>query len=490
MDKELKKIIDAIKENKCVLILGPEICEINSEIFKGVKPKDFDESLRLAYDYYINHELEEGREKNKVKGNPIQFNEYSFVKENLLTYPLELRSENHLYEFSEWFFSQMVNWKEPFSQIAQLPFSLILSLLPDEHLEKIMYETNKDAVLVSSYSRFNEPPKEPIDRVPIVRKTVLYKLLGNLSTRDSVFTFEHWFDFIFKIIRGEPELPEGVLSLLRSAKMIVFVGVRVEKWYIQMLIRLLLKSGRMDANKFAFVNVKEERVEDLAEERFDITYNAKRTPVTLLNDLYSVYFSDGKSLELKSFKTAVFISYNHSDKEIAYKLKNDLEGSGIHVIIDTDNPIGFDIPKFINESVAKADFIIQLISKNFLTSAWVAQESNKAFTLAETIGKIVMPCEIDASLEDTITFRRQAMDIFNAQLKVLKDEMLKRLEKDESTKDLEPQRDRLLQLKNTYDSNIAEFQKKKRGNLQGESYKSGFQEIIDSIKKYQSKAQA
>ena len=185
-------------------------------------------------------------------------------------------------------------------------------------------------------------------------------------------------------------------------------------------------------------------------------------------------------------KATVFISYNHSDEQIADRLKFDLERLGIIVIIDKDNPIGFEIPKFINESIQKADFIIQLISRNFLTSPWVAHESMKAFSSAEITHKTVLPCEIDESLKDE-TFRENAMGMFDEKIRKISNSIRERLDRDEGIEDLEPQRRRLRELKNNYDSIIAQFRNKNRGDLRGNNYDTGFQKLVESIKVYISK---
>ncbi len=54
MDSEVNKIFEAIKNNKCVMVLGPEICEFKNHIYMGKEPKDFDDSINIAYEYYIN----------------------------------------------------------------------------------------------------------------------------------------------------------------------------------------------------------------------------------------------------------------------------------------------------------------------------------------------------------------------------------------------------------------------------------------------------
>ncbi|MEA5141734.1 toll/interleukin-1 receptor domain-containing protein [Arcicella rigui] len=488
MSLNVPKIVEAIKAKKCILVLGPEICSFNHQIFSGDTPQDFDKSLEMAYHYYNTNGLDEELDKDGLTIHPIQFFEYPFLKENLLTNNLN-DDENHLYNFVKWYFKQTKDWEQPFAKISQIPFPLVLSLLPDTHLEKSFdktFQNNPNGYMLSRYSRLNKEVPA-IAAKPTWEKPLLYKLLGDLEEKDSTFTFDHWFDFFNQIFKDEPALPTHVINTLKEASMILFLGVRLEKWYIQLLIRLLFSLGSVKGKKLAFVNMKENKMEELAKKRFNLIFDEQK-PIQLLNELYQVCQQEGllrtTSETTNLINTKVFISYNHADKALANRLKDDLEKIGIEIIIDSDNPIGFDIPTFINQSINKAEFVLQLISENFLSSAWVAQESIKAFTLAEITGKVVLPCEIDDVLNNN-EFRTQAMNKFESQLGKLKTEIGERLDKGESFEDLQAQYQRILELKNNYDKTIAEFRKKNRGDLRGNNYEIGLKQIISSIKTYQ-----
>lgn len=495
MDEELKKIVKAIKDNKCVLVLGPEICEFKNHIYDGQVPKDFDDSIDIAYQYYINHEIQDEDDKQEILKNPIIFDKNPFAKENFLT--VSDSYQVHLYDFMKWYFGQMVDWKIPFTQIAEIPFSLVLSLLPDEYLENTMQEVNKDAFASSHYSRLNKT----VNKIEVVhdQTTVLYKLLGSLSYNDATFTFKDWFNFLQSIFKDYPQLPEVIINRIKNAQMFVFVGVRVEKWYIQMLINLLLHIGEVSSAtaKIAFVNVKEEQEDKIAKDRLKVAYRKNRLPIPLLADIYNACEKE-KTLRASAstpintkIKTNVFISYNHSDSEIAFRLKKDLEVYGIKIFIYTDNLTGYSIDQFINESIRDADFILQIISKNFLSSAWVAQESIKIIHMNEIMGKEVFPCEIDEVLNDT-RFREEFKKKVNSQLNIIENKTVERhgisgIKASESTEDLNPEKNRLLNHKNNYDTIIAWLNMKNRVDLRGNKYESGVAKIIADIQIYQSK---
>ena len=87
MSKKIQDIVAAIKAGRCVLVLGPEICQIDYNRF--VKddaiqniPKDFDESLKIAYHHYIRHEI--NADDLEYWQERVKFVDYPFIKEQLI----------------------------------------------------------------------------------------------------------------------------------------------------------------------------------------------------------------------------------------------------------------------------------------------------------------------------------------------------------------------------------------------------------------------
>ena len=75
-----------------------------------------------------------------------------------------------------------------------------------------------------------------------------------------------------------------------------------------------------------------------------------------------------------------FISYSHSDKEIAIKLSENLRKNGIEVWIDKWEILPGDslVQKIFEEGLSGIDAFIVIISKNSVDSKWVKQELDVA----------------------------------------------------------------------------------------------------------------
>lgn len=470
----IEDIIEAIEQKRCVLIVGPELCH-----FEG---KTFDESIKDAYDKY--YDSLPSSEKRKIDNKKIEFINFPFLMEELMIHN-SVKAEIHIYAFVKWYFKQRTEWIDYYKLIAALPIPLIISLLPDDALQNTfeeIYGENSNAFTVSSYSRKNSKVPE-ITEAPTVEKPLIYKLVGDIDKGDANFTFTDWFGY-FKNIFGKKPLPVEILNILNENPMIVFLGVRFEKWYIQMLIRLLVSDENgalINGERFSFSYFAENDIETLVWDRFALNAEIE-APADFLQKVYDNCEKQGllKRIEksTQQINATVFISYNHQNTAIAEKLKNDLENYGITVLIDLDNPIGFSIPKFIESEMDKCDLVLPLISKTFLTSAWVAQESLSTIWSK----KKVLPCDVDNALFDS-NFIEDAFD----EVELRRQEVAKRIDnrrlKGYDTRDLTDIEDRILDLKNNLGKIIRFFQNINRASLFDDNYDKGLAEIIASIQK-------
>ena len=116
--------------------------------------------------------------------------------------------------------------------------------------------------------------------------------------------------------------------------------------------------------------------------------------------------------------STVFISYNHNDKEIATKVRLALEAQGIRVTIDSESMTpGADIQAFIHNSIRETEVTLSIVSKNSLTSDWVAMETMVAFSAEMYLeGKKFIACHIDDEMFRP-EFLPEAIDTLDQQIK-------------------------------------------------------------------------
>lgn len=213
-DVNWEYIIDTIKSEKCILMLGPEVPVSNTG-----------EPLHTALESYLG-----------VTDDPeiLYFNEdeFFFFKDETAKFPT--------YHNIQKFYSQ-TQPSEIYNKIAQIPFHLIVSISPDLLLKKVFekFQLRHDFDYYKKYEN-PQPVKKPSKDDPLI-----YNLFGSVEDDESIiFTHEDMFEFLFAI-SGDYELPNEIKSELRTAKNYIFLGFTFEKWYVKLILRLFnLHTGR------------------------------------------------------------------------------------------------------------------------------------------------------------------------------------------------------------------------------------------------------
>lgn len=190
--------------------------------------------------------------------------------------------------------------------------------------------------------------------------------------------------------------------------------------------------------------------------------------------------------EIKVDHRLVFISYNHEDKETAFKIRDCLKQERIDVIIDYDDmAAGKDIQEFIEESVKKADIIISLISDKSLQSSWVGMESATTF-LNEKFAKNkkYIACYLDENFfEDEYTLT--VVDNIDNQIKQKNDLIPQFHERRLDTSSLSNQIARLYTLRNNIDETIRRLRESLTLDIRENTFDNSMNKLVRSIRKRQ-----
>ncbi len=189
------------------------------------------------------------------------------------------------------------------------------------------------------------------------------------------------------------------------------------------------------------------------------------------------------SIDTKNSFPKIFISYNHKDQSVAFKIKDKLVRAGLEVIIDAvELGTGGNIPDFIIKSIQKTDITLSLVSTNSLMSSWVAMEtlwSNNEETLR---GRAFMPCNIDNEFFE-VEFTDNVLDAIDIKLEKINKTLKLRLEKNRDFDDLIDDRKRFNQLKVELPLTIFKLKNSLCVNLCDEHFTSGIEKVINDIKK-------
>jgi TIR domain/SIR2-like domain len=407
---EIQNIVGKISKGECVLIVGPDIVDFGEKSF-------FEKFCEAIYkDNYFSQFLA-----------PCPPN--LFAREELL----QLTDDGYLSDvrgFMQNYYSEQTIFNEPLELIAQIKFPLIISLFSDTRLNRMFEQLH----LPFEY-RFQPLSENPMEvELPTVDKPIIYNLLGDIA-EEGIITFDNLFTYLQGILGGT-NLPTNIKHLLgKPNTSFLFLGVHFEKWYIQLLLRIIMTKGKRN-----FTSLKSANSDEMC------TFIATRLRLSLSEteplDYLKLVYEECKRQNIlkvasKPERKKVFISYSHEDKEIVLKLEQRMLDSDIDVVRDEVVMTGGqEIKKFIS-IINEVDSVLTIISASSLKSTWVCEE---ILTALDNDYVNFHPCSLDKSYESN-AFVDGAVKIADDKLDEIFDQL--KLKKRESNNHLETKKNQL-----------------------------------------------
>lgn len=242
--KIIEELILDIEEEKCVLLIGPEIAGSGGQS----QTRDIHEQLleqeaqHIAY-YYPNDSLflfKEDAHKDRA-----------------------IRRLKGLYR-------QLEPPKALYQKILELPIPLIISLNPDTMLSR----TADELGLVHEFKHFRYSGGATDEvAAPSNQRPLIYNLSGSLAEEESlVLDYEDLFQLLRAVLPDG--LPNKIRLQLRRANSFLFLGFDFEKWYSQLLLQLLTYE-RKGRPKFAVrARPKDHHAKDFLINQFQLQFLA------------------------------------------------------------------------------------------------------------------------------------------------------------------------------------------------------------------------
>lgn len=89
-----------------------------------------------------------------------------------------------------------------------------------------------------------------------------------------------------------------------------------------------------------------------------------------------------------NFKKEIFLSYSHSDIELALSLKDILTDAGLIVNMDIEAiTIGEKIDEYIEKSIIRSEMVLSLVTENSIKSPWFMKEFLDTINVERVINK-------------------------------------------------------------------------------------------------------
>ncbi|NUQ24322.1 MAG: SIR2 family protein [Saprospiraceae bacterium] len=204
------KVISFIADEKCLLLIGPEIQQNESKSQSLV----FREKLYANYEDQIAH-------YHQHDGLFLFKNDY--VKAEI--------SQDLKQLYTSTPYDETI-----YKTIAQIPFHLVISINPEAYLSDVCFKYNIRHRF--SYFKSKEKAVGQIER-PTRDFPLVYNLCGSIKDDESlILDYEDLFSLIGSAL-GIPGLPEELRAALDKIRTYVFLGFSFEKWYTQLLLRII-----------------------------------------------------------------------------------------------------------------------------------------------------------------------------------------------------------------------------------------------------------
>ena len=238
-------ISSTIENEKCVLLIGPEV----PQTIEGINAND-------ALTAYLRPQ-----QKN------LKISDFD-QKDGLITCEKGAGRTRICYKIRQFYEQTQFN-TEMIDKIASIPFHCIISLNPDDLLPRVF--NNKKIEHDFGYYTKNTNPqnvKKPHSASPLI-----YNLFGCIKEDNSlILTHEDLYDFIFSIV-GKYQLPSEIRNVLATADNFIFLGFHFDKWYLQILLRLLkFNDDGADFERYACNNELSMLTRKFYEDHFNLVF--------------------------------------------------------------------------------------------------------------------------------------------------------------------------------------------------------------------------
>lgn len=267
-------IINSIKDEKCVLFVGPE-------------------SVMKAPGISYHEEL--------VKAPAFQNNDYFtylprdemfMLSQNFYRGKLVSRFKNYC--------QQNAFFDDTYKKIASIPFHTIIAVTRYPFLVQ-SFVNNNIGFQNHWFSKVFDKSKaeEDID-TPSAEMPLVYSLFGRFDIDESLLlTHNDLFDYLTKLL-SENALPTKLKEIVKSSNEIIFLGFKFERWYVQLLLRLFeLNDLNAQFERISLTSGEEDDILNICKTDFKMNFIGDNTD-SFINTLYDKCKESGLKLRTPS----------------------------------------------------------------------------------------------------------------------------------------------------------------------------------------------
>jgi hypothetical protein len=257
MNDAIQSITEALKREKCVLFLGPNVSRDNQN---QVLHHQFLINIERKYTGEVKYNQEEGFLffKESDAKNDVIYDMIDYYKNNVFSNTL-------------------------FKKIAQIPFHMIVSLLPDTTITQVFEEYAINYEFVDFEKRIEKECNPPTKNRPII-----YNLLGMATKGNFILSQDDFYEYLKEIISNKKAISLPIRSAINEARCYIFIGFGYQKWYLRLLMNVLDFHIIEESKKRQFVNFNDtvDMYRELVEKQFKLNFIDKKYEV-FIDELFN-----------------------------------------------------------------------------------------------------------------------------------------------------------------------------------------------------------
>ncbi len=391
-----ENLLAGFRRKRCILMLGPRIGTVQTS--EGIIPMLEWLSIQLSKEL----------ENQGVRFDQNEKRNLNYIAQHYLRMPGFDRTD--LTKFVERFVLKCAEMETPpiYHDLAKLPVRVFVSTTPDDFIVRALRQAGREPMvftynfnLTSESHRGSQTRLPPVEQISVKRPLVI-NLLGSADNRESfVLSETDEMDFIEKVVRRDPPIPDSILNLFDRENSYLFFGFNLENWQF----RLLLKSLKLDDHNLTVSPQTDnypitDITRDFLEEQFNFIF---------VDDAMASFAQKVSQLTTQNEAENLFISFAPSDSKYGEKLVkyfHPLRLSHPNLQIWNRNLLepGQNMRDAIEKRVKSATHFMLLISPDYLSDDAVMAEEFQLILdqcksgTAEIIPILLRPCmweEID-----------------------------------------------------------------------------------------------
>lgn len=243
-------IIETIKDEKCILFIGPEI-------FRDRAGRSLDEQLGEFLDATHTPDIQT-----------------YYQQDGLFLFTSGAKKTTSYYKIKSFYHQSFPSAEALFSKLAKIPFHFIISITPDSKCVEVL---EREGVPVKFDFYWKKQPAGDTVKTPVAKAPLVYNMFGSVSRQESmVLTHDDLFEY-FESIFQENNMPEKLKLNIKNADNFIFLGLDFEKWYMQLLLRILyLHNEKYEFMRYAANQQISDQLKTFCFQQFKIEFVSKK----------------------------------------------------------------------------------------------------------------------------------------------------------------------------------------------------------------------